>query len=293
MSIITTYPNIGGIESDDLMIISDVSKVDNPTRTVSIGQLAGAIGSGGVATTVEALSPLVVETDGSTSTVSIPEASGTQNGYMSSTLYNTLGDKQSALNVTFNGTSGSATFDGTNLNIPNYATGGGGSTVVANPGAPTTTLHSLSVDGVVYGPLTPYSANEVAFWVGRSQIDNGIEMYTLTDGADLSGTTFSIAEQGTDVGVFIITASSSYWDTTNWNLTMNINVPVHTTEPGGKEVMKKAIIHRTSSTTLQIEFFMETSSSTELLERVDLVQADTSALTQGIDISVKRWQKQF
>ena len=292
MSIITTYPNIGGIASDDLMIISDVSKVDNPTRTVSIGQLAASIGGGGggVATTVLGTSPLVAETDGSTVTLSMPAASSTQDGYLTSTVFNTLSDKQNALIVTKNGTSGEATFDGTTLNIPNYTnSGGGGTTVVANPGSPTGNLSSIEIDSTSYAVPT-YDANEVAFWISRDTNNNNITIRSIKDVNDTDTTTFSIAEEGTLTGAFIITASTNWFATDTFWVTMNVNCPVSYLV-STKQVVKRATVNRLNSSQLQVEFFQETSSSTEILERVDLVVADTTApnAAQGIDILVKRW----
>ena len=292
MSIITTYPNIGGIASDDLMIISDVSKVDNPTRTVSIGQLAASIGGGGggVATTVLGTSPLVAETDGSTVTLSMPVASSTQDGYLTSTVFNTLSDKQNALIVTKNGTSGEATFDGTTLNIPNYTnSGGGGTTVVANPGSPTGNLSSIEIDSTSYAVPT-YDANEVAFWISRDVNNNNITIRSVKDVNDTDTTTFSIAEEGTLTGAFIITASTNWFATDAFWVTMSVNCPVSYLV-STKQVVKRAHVNRLNSTQLQVEFFQETSSSTEILERVDLVVADTTSpnAAQGIDIRVKRW----
>ena len=291
MSIITTYPNIGGLANDDLMIISDVSKVDNPTRTVSLSQLAGFIGTGGGggSTTVEATTPLVAETEGSTVTLSMLPASSTQDGYLTSTVFNTLSGKQDALIVTKNGTSGEATFDGTTLNIPNYTnSGGGGTTVVANPGSPTANLTSIEIDSTSYA-LPTYNANEVAFWISRDTNSNNITIRSIKS-AGSDGTTFSIAEEGTLTGVFIITASTNYWATDTFWVTMSINCPVSYLVDT-KLIVKRAHINRISGSQLQVEFFMETSSSTETLERVDLVLADTTApnAAQGIDIRVKRY----
>lgn len=291
MSIITTYPNIGGLANDDLMIISDVSKVDNPTRTVSLSQLAGFIGTGGGggSTTVEATTPLVAETEGSTVTLSMLPVSSTQDGYLTSTVFNTLSGKQNALTVTKNGTSGEATFDGTTLNIPNYTnSGGGGTTVVANPGSPTANLTSIEIDSTSYA-LPTYNANEVAFWISRDTNSNNITIRSIKS-AGSDGTTFSIAEEGTLTGVFIITASTNYWATDTFWVTMSINCPVSYLVDT-KLIVKRAHINRISGSQLQVEFFQETSSSTETLERVDLVLADTTApnAAQGIDIRVKRY----
>ena len=71
---------------------------------------------------------------------------------------------------------------------------------------------------------------------------------------------------------------------------MSINCPVSYLVDT-KQVVKRATVNRINSSQLQVEFFMETSSVNELLERVDLVVADTTApnAAQGIDIRVKRY----
>lgn len=48
-------------------------------------------------------------------------ASSSQNGFLSSTNWSTFNGKQNAISLTTTGTSGAATFDGTTLNIPQYA----------------------------------------------------------------------------------------------------------------------------------------------------------------------------
>lgn len=61
----------------------------------------------------------------STNTVSIPAASSSVNGYLSSTDWSTFNGKQGALTLTTTGTSGAATLVGNTLNIPQYSGGGG------------------------------------------------------------------------------------------------------------------------------------------------------------------------
>jgi hypothetical protein len=61
----------------------------------------------------------------STNTVSIPSASSSANGYLSSTDWSTFNGKQGALTLTTTGTSGAATLVGNTLNIPQYSGGGG------------------------------------------------------------------------------------------------------------------------------------------------------------------------
>ncbi|HYC27538.1 MAG TPA: hypothetical protein VEB42_01965, partial [Chitinophagaceae bacterium] len=52
---------------------------------------------------------------------------GSTNAVAGNAVYDALQGKQAAINLTTTGTSGAATFDGTNLNIPQYSGAGGGS----------------------------------------------------------------------------------------------------------------------------------------------------------------------
>ena len=56
MSIITTYPRLGNISGEDLMVIADMSVLGTPTKTVSITQLSGFIGGGGGTGLVDSVS---------------------------------------------------------------------------------------------------------------------------------------------------------------------------------------------------------------------------------------------
>jgi hypothetical protein len=99
MSIITTYPIIANIANEDLLIISDVSAVDNPTKMVSVSQLAGV------------LSP---PTGISLSTIGTTGAAAIGGNILNIPVY------QGALTLTTVGAIGAATLVGDTLNIPNY-----------------------------------------------------------------------------------------------------------------------------------------------------------------------------
>ena len=58
----------------------------------------------------------------STGVFTINQASGSSNGYLSSTDWSTFNSKQDTITLTTTGTSGAATLLGSTLNIPNYAT---------------------------------------------------------------------------------------------------------------------------------------------------------------------------
>lgn len=59
-------------------------------------------------------------TTSGTITVNIPEASGTNTGKLKAVDWTTFNNKQNAISLTTSGTSGSATFVGATLNIPQY-----------------------------------------------------------------------------------------------------------------------------------------------------------------------------
>ncbi len=78
-------------------------------------------GSGVATTSLQATSPLTVTKTTSAITYAIPQATGSVNGYLDSTDWNTFNNKQGTITLTTTGTSGAATFSGNTLNIPQYA----------------------------------------------------------------------------------------------------------------------------------------------------------------------------
>jgi hypothetical protein len=85
-------------------------------------------------------------------TLSISQASGSVNGFLSSTDWTTFNGKQNAITLTTTGTSGAATLVGATLNIPQYS--GGGSGTVTN----VTTISPLSVINSTTTPQISISA---------------------------------------------------------------------------------------------------------------------------------------
>lgn len=84
--------------------------------------------SGGTVTAVTASAPMA-STGGTAPNLSMPQSGAAQDGYLSSTDWNTFNSKQNALTLTTTGTSGAATLIGSTLNIPQYGGGGGASIV--------------------------------------------------------------------------------------------------------------------------------------------------------------------
>ena len=92
------------------------------------GIWATPAGGGGGVTSITAPAPLSASASTGAVTLSIPAATSGANGYLSSADWNTFNNKQGTINLTTNGTSGAATFNGSTLNIPQYSGGGGGVT---------------------------------------------------------------------------------------------------------------------------------------------------------------------
>lgn len=78
--------------------------------------------------TVEVLDNLIATAplsyNSSTNTISISQASGSSNGYLSSADWLTFSSKQNALTLTTTGNNGAATLVGATLNIPEYTLAG-------------------------------------------------------------------------------------------------------------------------------------------------------------------------
>jgi hypothetical protein len=94
------FPNASGT----LALTSDLTAYVPTTRTVST--TSPLTGGGALSSNL---------------TLSIPQASGSVNGYLSSANFATFNAKQNAITLTTTGTSGAATLVGSTLNIPNYA----------------------------------------------------------------------------------------------------------------------------------------------------------------------------
>jgi hypothetical protein len=308
MSNIISYPKIPSLAPDDLMIVSDVDKEGMPTRSVSIGKLAAYIeGGGGTSTSIngetgvitfEAGNNVTIDKVGKTFTINSTATGGGGGiggsgspGYLPKwTASDSLGDSL----IYDNGTNVGI---GTVLPQRDFHVVGdtllqGSTTSNSFVKSGGTSSQYLMADGSTTNLPGASSSNEVAFFIARSSINNSITMvYSSVD--SLGSTTFSIAEEGSKLGAFIITASTN-WFAGFYRFTMNVNVPVYYALPE-KNVIKLGFCKRISDTQLQVEFFQTSSSPTELLERSDLIVADTSQADQGvnpfngIDIRVKRW----
>lgn len=145
--------------------------------------LGGGGGGSGTVTSVSALTLGTTGTDLNSSvanptttpviTLNVPTASATNRGALSSANWTTFNNKQNAISLTTTGTSGASTFNGTTLNIPNYAGGGGGD--VYKVGTPFNGQMGLwTGDGTIKG--SPYMRYDDALYgkliLGSDKIEN-------------------------------------------------------------------------------------------------------------------------
>jgi hypothetical protein len=111
---------------------------DNTTGVITIPTNTSQLTNGANFITLSSLSassPLAYNSG--TGAFSIQVATGSQNGYLSSTDWTTFNNKQNALTLTTTGTSGAATLVGATLNIPQYQS------VLTNPVTGTGTTNYL------------------------------------------------------------------------------------------------------------------------------------------------------
>jgi predicted heme/steroid binding protein len=115
---------------------------DNTTGVITIPTNTSQLTNGANFITLSSLSassPLAYNSG--TGAFSIQVATGSQNGYLSSTDWATFNGKQNALTLTTTGSSGSATLVGATLNVPTYTLSGLG-------GVPTS--RQLTINGTAY-----------------------------------------------------------------------------------------------------------------------------------------------
>jgi len=90
----------------------------------------GGGGGSGTVTSVATTAPITGGTITTSGTIGITQATGSTDGYLSSTDWNTFNNKQDAITLTTTGSGGSATLVGSTLNIPQYAGVGSGTSFI-------------------------------------------------------------------------------------------------------------------------------------------------------------------
>ena len=112
-------PDTVGLEGGLVMIGGKLSVIGASGGTVTSVQLA--TGTSGSDVNITGTNPI---TTSGVITLNIPTASSTNRGVLSSANWTTFNNKQNAITLTTNGSSGSATFSSNTLNIPTYTLSG-------------------------------------------------------------------------------------------------------------------------------------------------------------------------
>jgi hypothetical protein len=132
-------------------------------------------------------------------TLSITQATTSANGFLTSTDWNTFNGKQNTISLTTTGTSGAATFNGTTLNIPNYATTGGSGTVTS------VGLSAPSIFTVSGSPVTTSGTLALTYSGNALPLANG-----GTGATDAANARISLG--GTTSGISLFTLTNSVSD---------------------------------------------------------------------------------
>lgn len=140
-----TYSNISGILNIPQYTLAGLGGVPD-TRTLTINGTAYDLSvnrswSVGTVTSVATTGPITGGTITGSGTIGILQSGTAQDGYLSSTDWNTFNNKQATISLTTTGNNGAATLVGATLNVPNYTLGGLG-------GVPDT--RTLTINGTSY-----------------------------------------------------------------------------------------------------------------------------------------------
>jgi hypothetical protein len=129
---------------------------DNTVTARTAANFRSDIGAGTVTSVnIASGTPMSITNNTTTPEISMAAATGSVNGYLTSTDWTTFNGKQNTITLTTTGTSGAATLVGASLNIPQYTGGSGTVTNVSGTGAISvatgTTTPVISVADAAFG----------------------------------------------------------------------------------------------------------------------------------------------
>ena len=143
--------------------------VANPSTTCTIDLTSLTVGSTTycipAATAVQVSAPINNAGTPTAPVIGIAQSNTATNGFLSASDWNTFNNKQSAITLTTAGTSGVATFANNTLNIPDYASGGGGvgsvtgTTPIVVTSGSNPNVSVLTASSTQIGVLTPSDWN--------------------------------------------------------------------------------------------------------------------------------------
>jgi hypothetical protein len=160
--------------------------------------VANGIGGGASKAAFSATAPMAY--DSNTGVFSMPAATGSQNGYLTSANWTTFNNKQNALTLTVTGSSGAASLTGATLNIPTYTLAGlGGQPALSGTGFVKISGTTISYDNSTY--LTGITSGQVTGALGYTPLSSSgsvtIGGYLTVTGA---GSSSSIYMSDSDEG---------------------------------------------------------------------------------------------
>ena len=178
-------------------------------------------GSSGSVTSVGATTP-ITSSGGSTPTIGVLTASGSQSGVLSPADFNSFAGKQGAITLTTTGDSGPSTWDSSTstLNVPTYIVGGGGTNtstndVVWDGGG----LYDYKLEDYKIIDLKPFSPTTGSFsgWQSELKLD---EKFKLSGGTTNGTTNWDAYIQNADSG-YLELCSDNLSDSTYSKIVIN------------------------------------------------------------------------
>ena len=208
---------------------SDYTATDGSTVVLSAGLVVGDIVDVITyqGTIISGSAPIVYNS--ATGNISITQATGSVNGYLSSTDWTTFNSKQGSITLTTTGTSGAATLIGNTLNIPQYSGGGGSGSVTSVSG--TGTVSGLTLSGTVTttgsltlgGTLALTSGNVTTALGYTPYSDANPAGYTSNLGTVTSVAALTLGTAGTDVSSTVANSTTTPVITLNLPTASTVN----------------------------------------------------------------------
>ena len=159
-SVFTVNYTVGSVEvfyNGSKMAPAEFTATNGTSITLASGIPAGTIltvvanGIGGGASKAAFSATAPMAYDSNTGVFSMPAATSSQNGYLTSANWTTFNNKQNALTLTVTGSSGAATLTGATLNIPTYTLAGlGGQPALNGTGFVKISGTTISYDNSTY-----------------------------------------------------------------------------------------------------------------------------------------------
>jgi len=150
-----------------------------PANTI-LTVVANGIGGGASKSAFSATAPMAY--DSNTGVFSMPAATTSQNGYLTSANWTTFNAKQNALTLTVTGSSGASTLSGATLNIPTYTLAGlGGQAALSGTGFVKISGTTISYDNSTYYLASNPSSYITATTTSNFTINNSSPTIYLQD----------------------------------------------------------------------------------------------------------------